>query len=323
MLLSRVTQPLHKQVAETNVTAVCDLIAGGIAGSAGLVVGYPFDTLKVRAQTGLSALSVAQFGGIGTLFRGIGAPFATAALVNATIFGTYGESSRLWDRYLASYNKGNDSVVQKPLVCGTFTGIITSLIICPTEHVKVQLQTQRSGEIAYRNSLHAAQKILGSHGVGGLYRGFYATCWRQGPSFGLYFATYDRVKEWGQPNFKNGYPHNFKGANHHCDSTTWLASILAGGVAGSFAWAVVYPVDLIKSWIQSLSLHTPSSERSLWYVTKKVVQTGSWSALYRGLGITLVRAFSVNGIIFPIYEVTLTMLTNADVLGGHVTPEMV
>jgi solute carrier family 25 carnitine/acylcarnitine transporter 20/29 len=98
---------------------------------------------------------------------------------------------------------------------------------------------------------------------------------------------------------------------------------MAGGVAGSFAWAVVYPVDLIKSRIQSLPLHTPSSERSLWYVTKKVVQTGSWSALYRGLGITLVRAFSVNGIIFPIYEVTLAMLTNADVLGRHVTPEMV
>jgi solute carrier family 25 carnitine/acylcarnitine transporter 20/29 len=246
LLLSRVTQPLHKQVAERNVTAVYDLIAGGIAGSAGIVVGHPFDTLKVRAQTGGNAM--AQFGGIGTLFRGIGAPFATAALVNASIFCTYGESSRFWDRYLAGSNKHKDLVVQKPLVCGTFVGVSTSLIICPAEHVKIRLQTQRCGEITYRNSLDAARKILGSHGVRGMYRGLYATCWRQGPSFGLYFATYDRVKEWGQRNFKKGYSHNFKGTKHHhlTGSTTWLASIMAGGVAGTFAWAVVYPVDLIK-----------------------------------------------------------------------------
>jgi solute carrier family 25 carnitine/acylcarnitine transporter 20/29 len=99
--------------------------------------------------------------------------------------------------------------------------------------------------------------------------------------------------------------------------------MMAGGVAGSFAWAVVYPIDMIKSRIQSLPLHTRSSERSLWHVANKVVQAGGWSALYRGLGITLVRAFSVNGIIFPIYEVTLMMLTDADVLGRHVTPEMI
>ena len=83
------------------VTAFHDLVAGGIAGSASIVVGHPFDTVKVRMQVAkpkgtvsLSSLT-SGFGGISSLFRGLAAPLYTAALVNAVIFAAYGSSARI------------------------------------------------------------------------------------------------------------------------------------------------------------------------------------------------------------------------------------
>ena len=94
------------------ITAVHDLIAGGVAGSASVIVGHPFDTIKVRMQVAPSASSAAgmsaaatSFGGVSSLFRGIGAPLSTAAVVNAIIFASYGATSRLWD---AAYHLPHD-----------------------------------------------------------------------------------------------------------------------------------------------------------------------------------------------------------------------
>lgn len=293
----RITIPLHLDVsARERSVAINNLIAGGIAGMAGVIVGHPFDSIKVRYQmagTRSSAATTAaqSFGGISSLFRGIGAPVTMAALVNATIFTTYGESSRLWDRHV---DNSSSNILPKQLVCGTATGFVSSIIMSPTELVKIKMQTQISGsETSYRNSLDAARSILSTYGIKGFYRGFVPTCLRQCPGFAVYFGCYGRIKD------------QLKGGVEH----PWLPSIIAGGVAGSLSWAVVYPIDLVKSRIQALPLSTTTkSERSIWNVAKAVVQQQGWRSLYRGMGITVFRAFPVNGIIFPTYELTSSML---------------
>ena len=74
------------------MTAFHDLVAGGIAGSASIVVGHPFDTVKVRMQVakpkGAVSLSTRDF-------LGLAAPLYTAALVDAVIFAAYGSSARI------------------------------------------------------------------------------------------------------------------------------------------------------------------------------------------------------------------------------------
>lgn len=278
---------------EKSVSISNDLIAGGIGGIAGIIVGHPFDSIKVRYQmAATTALEVQQFS-ISSLFRGIGAPITTASLVNASIFMTYGESSRVFDRYV------NDNNGLKQISCGTFTGIVSSIILCPTELVKIKMQTQiNEAETAYRSSFHAARSIFANHGIQGLYRGFVATSIRQGIGFGVYFSSYDRLK---------CHLKYQLGADH-----SWLPSILAGGIAGSFSWFSIYPIDLIKSRIQALSLSTTSAELSISNMAKNTIQQQGWKSLYRGLGITVIRAFPVNAIIFPTYELTLSMLSRRD-----------
>jgi solute carrier family 25 carnitine/acylcarnitine transporter 20/29 len=318
------TKPLHRHVVDRNearnITAFQDLMAGGIAGSAGIVVGFPLDSIKVRMQMGTPVNTTVQLGGVASLFRGIGAPFATAALVNASIFCSYGKSTRLWDQY---FENKNEPASLKAFACGTFTGIVSSFLLCPTEHVKVQLQTQehtstsgggggvgtRRG-VVYKDSFDATRKIVANHGIAGLYRGLIATCCRQGPAFGIYFTSYGIIKEWGQ--------------QQHVFGNEWTACVFAGGTAGAISWGVVYPFDLLKSRIQALPLDASKKESSLEHTTRSVVKRGGWGALYRGLGITLVRAFPVNGIIFCVYEYSLTKLIGHDSTGEkHMTPEMV
>lgn len=127
-------------------------------------------------------------------------------------------------------------------------------------------------------------------------RGFVATAIRQSPGFCVYFATYERLKDILQSPPRN----NNRTIIMQCNQLS--ASILAGGVAGSLSWAIVYPIDLIKSRIQALPLDCIKSDRSIWNIGNKIIEKQGWKALYRGFGITVVRAFPVNAVILTTHS---------------------
>ena len=123
---------------------------------------------------------------------------------------------------------------------------------------------------------------------------------REVPAFGLYFCSYDYLKDRAT---------SFLSQVTHSTSHTWMASAFAGGCAGSLTWALVYPVDVIKTRIQTSPLTTPNSELRMLTVGRAIVAQHGVKYLFRGLGITLIRAFPVNGTIFPVYEFTLEQMT--------------
>ncbi|OEU16779.1 hypothetical protein FRACYDRAFT_218022, partial [Fragilariopsis cylindrus CCMP1102] len=136
-----------------------DLIAGGIAGTAGVVIGHPFDTIKVRLQqqqqqiqppkiktkiaptistpslsSSLSSSSILRGKYVAPqhaippsnnlyrgLYRGIGAPLVTAALINASVFCVYGSASRMWDNHHSNSNDKNSSVSSTTTTTATTT----------------------------------------------------------------------------------------------------------------------------------------------------------------------------------------------------------
>eukprot|EP00586_Coscinodiscus_wailesii_P019480 CAMPEP_0172504026 /NCGR_PEP_ID=MMETSP1066-20121228/174681_1 /TAXON_ID=671091 /ORGANISM="Coscinodiscus wailesii, Strain CCMP2513" /LENGTH=399 /DNA_ID=CAMNT_0013280015 /DNA_START=124 /DNA_END=1323 /DNA_ORIENTATION=- len=283
-----------------------DLIAGGVAGSASVVVGHPFDTVKVRLQMSSASGGGGGMwkGGVSSLFRGMGAPLSTATLLNAVVFSSFGYSSRLWDGHFGVVEGEGSADWRKNFICGSFAGLVNCLLICPTEHIKCRLQVQGSGNHpSYRGPLHVISSIYSSQGIRGLFRGWWVTSLREVPAFGLYFAIYDSLKE------------KINSVMDTSESHSWLACALAGGVSGSCTWAIVYPFDVIKTRIQTSSLDsTRVCDRRMWYVGRKIVRDYGWQFMFRGLGVTLFRAFPVNGIIFPVYEFTLMHLVdNQDV----------
>ena len=69
-----------------------------------------------------------------------------------------------------------------------------------------------------------------------------------------------------------------------------------------FSLPLLTKVDVIKTRIQTAPLTTPPSELSMVHVGRQLIAQHGWRYLFRGLSITLVRAFPVNGTIFPVYE---------------------
>ena len=77
-----------------------------------IIVGQPFDTVKVRLQTSStfsSSFSVlrhaakSEQGLVSSLFTGMTPPLVTATIVNAIVFSVYGWTSRVVDRFADGY----------------------------------------------------------------------------------------------------------------------------------------------------------------------------------------------------------------------------
>jgi len=144
----------------------------------------------------------------------------------------------------------------------------------------------------------------------GLYRGWWITVWREIPGFGIYFALYEHVKHQvdGFLLRSNGTSSDIAESNQRNMISTCFASALAGGCTGSFSWAIIYPLDVIKSRIQTAPLSARSEKIRVVEVARTILKKHGWTYMFRGLGTTVFRAFPVNGIIFPIYELTLIQL---------------
>ena len=82
----------------------------------------------------------------------------------------------------------------KVFMCGAAAGTAQAIVICPMEHIKCRLQVNT--QQIYKGPLDACTSIIKNHGLcRGLYRGMGVTLWRETPAFGMYFATYDTIKE--------------------------------------------------------------------------------------------------------------------------------
>ena len=82
----------------------------------------------------------------------------------------------------------------KVFMCGAAAGTAQAIVICPMEHIKCRLQVNT--QQIYKGPVDACTSIIKNHGLfRGLYRGMGVTLWRETPAFGMYFATYDTIKE--------------------------------------------------------------------------------------------------------------------------------
>jgi solute carrier family 25 carnitine/acylcarnitine transporter 20/29 len=101
------------------------------------------------------------------------------------------------------------------------------------------------------------------------------------------------------------------------DRDTAMKVLLCGGLAGIVTWASIFPLDVIKTRVQTQVSHTmprsgergalltPETERkrlgSL-EIARQAYQTEGAGVFFRGLGICSVRAFIVNAVQWAVYE---------------------
>ncbi|KAG6388394.1 hypothetical protein SASPL_149819 [Salvia splendens] len=276
-----------------------EFVAGGFGGTAGIIAGYPLDTLRIRQQSSSKGTAAQIFRrlvaaeGPFSLYRGMAAPLASVTFQNAIAFQTYAILSRAVDGHCST---SNDPPSYRGVALGGFgTGTIQSLVLSPVELVKIRLQLLRSPT----GPRDVARGILRAEGFRGLYRGLTITVLRDAPAHGVYFSTYEYTREWLHPGCRKG----------GCESFGTM--LLAGGLAGVASWICCYPLDVVKTRLQAQSR---STERYGGIVDcfRQSVREEGYHVLWRGLGTAVLRAFIVNGAIFTAYETALRCFFRAN-----------
>ncbi|KAF9928311.1 hypothetical protein FBU30_002485 [Linnemannia zychae] len=257
-------------------SSVNDFIAGYISGVAGLIIGSPLDVLKVRLQaTGDASSGVATTKsaknpslsnmvhneGIRSLFKGISSPIVGLAGLNSILFASYSATMRVLESMTPLPSSTSPSLygvageVLQPLshvfAAGFVAGVACFLVSTPTELVKCRAQVIASrldpsssaaaqkAILSESGSWHVTKDVIKRFGLRGLYQGGWVTILRDAPGYGVYFLSYEGLKRILEvPAGETG------GIN------TWKL-LFAGGVAGTLSWASIYPLDVIKTRLQT------------------------------------------------------------------------
>ena len=178
-----------------------------------------------------------------------------------------------------------------------------TIITAPFERVKVLLQIQGQKQLGpgekprYSGGLDVVRQLYKEGGIRSVYRGSAMTLARDGPGSATYFATYEYVKRKMTPKDVNGNPSG---------ELSLTAVMTAGGAAGVAMWIPVFPVDTIKSRLQSAE-GRPTISGTI----RGLYASGGFKAFFPGLGPAMARAVPANAVTFLGVELAHKAMNNA------------
>ncbi|KAG0612914.1 hypothetical protein M758_6G062100 [Ceratodon purpureus] len=311
--------------------ATKDYLAGLAAGVATVLIGHPFDTVKVKLQTqntdahsqkyrnAIQCTShILKTEGPKGLYRGATSSFVGVSIESAVLFGAYSQ--------IKANLQGDEVPNGKPplhvvVPAAGLAGAGVGFILCPTELVKCRLQVQAKDithaaeQTLYAGPLDCVRKILKNEGINGLFRGGTATIMRETCGNMLFFTTYETTRYhlftyFGlDPNRAKASQTNEAVPTQSIVANTLLETgigVVTGGLAGVAFWSGVLPFDVAKTRIQTA--RNLSTSRNPLYHLRLIHKQAGIRGLYAGIGPTLTRAFPANAAAIVAWELTARML---------------
>ncbi|KAI8048973.1 mitochondrial carrier domain-containing protein [Syncephalis plumigaleata] len=185
--------------------------AGVASGVSKLVIGHPFDTLKVRLQTeggagrftGLTdcLMSTIRKEGVFALYKGATPPLIGWMFMDAIMLGSLSNYRLL----LQKGDKTRPLSIKQHAIAGCATRVYTGPIDC-------------------------ARKLIHNNGVFGLWKGLGLTMAFRS-FFGAFWGSYELYSIQLR---RRGYDKN-------------VVSFIAGGLAANTYWTLAFPVDVVKN----------------------------------------------------------------------------
>lgn len=272
-----------------------DVFAGTCGGVAVVAAGHPMDTIKVLLSTQPSdkpvyggmldaARKTFRAEGIGGLYKGVTSPLLGQMFFRSCLFFSYARAKDLVG--------ANPSEPLSYMKAGGIAWLASSFVECPIDLYKSQMQTQLvrmrsdpSYTPPYRNIFHCMTQSVQRNGIAGPYQGITPTLARNVPAGSLYFFVFEYLKkQFGDMN-GTGMPSNSQ-------------ILLSGALGGLIYWGLIYPVDVIKSSIQTDSIARPTRHYNNFLQTaqKLYSDSGTIRRFYRGLSPCLIRAVPANAL---------------------------
>jgi len=139
-----------------------DIIAGSLSGFSQMLIGHPFDTLKVNLQNNIvnNKLSFKHF------YRGISYPLISFGFLNAIVFGVHNKTYKILKNH-------------------TYSGICAGVAVAPFMYIADIGKIKRQ----MGNKMH----------ISDIYktRGIMSSFYRESLAFGSYFGVYHYLREDG------------------------------------------------------------------------------------------------------------------------------
>ena len=238
-------------------------------------------------------------------YRGLAAPLSGVGLATAAQFGVFGYVSNYLSRKryggdvhnLSDHLQNANSLdVLDKVISATCGGVAYAVIIAPFEMVKVRLQTQIFfGHRKYFGALGCGRKLYSEGGLRKLYLGIDVMLMRDIIGSVVYFGSYGLLRQ----------------VLPQGDTRESIASTLfAGGCAGVTQWALIFPLDTIKTRQQIAKQGTYLD----WVHCGRVLyRKDGWRSFYYGVGPALIRAFMGNAICFGGVEAAMAAMERLEV----------
>jgi solute carrier family 25 protein 42 len=190
------------------------------------------------------------------------------------------------------------------LAIGATAGCVAKTAIAPADNIKILFQVNSSRHFTLPNAARAGVDIVKNHGVTALWRGNSATLMRVAPYSAITYTTFERYMEVVTKLLD--VPNPMLSAEDHARHSIWtkpaLAKFISGGLAGSTATAITYPLDLMRTRMAA-SIWDPASKyqsyaQGFFEISRKEGLRSLWS----GLTPTLLGIFPYAGLSFTIYH---------------------
>jgi len=185
------------------------------------------------------------------------------------------------------------------MVAGALAGLSNGFVSGPVEHLRIRMQTQSATNPLYTGPFDAVKKIASQHGIAGIFKGQTATFLREGTGFSVYFLAYEKLIQ-----------REMQSKGIRREDIAASNTILYGAAAGYALWGVIYPIDVIKSRMQTDGFTAAGGRRynSTIDCIKQVWRSEGIGAFTRGLGPTLIRSPFANGATFLGFELAMRAL---------------
>ncbi|XP_031473858.1 mitochondrial arginine transporter BAC1 [Nymphaea colorata] len=294
-----------------------EYVAGFIAGVATVIVGHPFDTIKVKLQahnTGNERMyrnalhcstHILRTEGLPGLYRGATSSFIGIAVESSILFGAYSQTKTA----LQGGRESGKPNLQTIIPSAAYGGAMISLILCPAELVKCRMQVQGPDPIVckdyhprYNGPLDCAIKTVKNNGIKDLFRGGLATCLRETIGNSAFFTTYELSRYFMHSTLKS--------QSNLTESQKIIfdvgTGVITGGLGGMAFWTFVLPLDVAKTIIQTAPNMTIS--RNPFNILHSVYKQAGFRGCYAGLGPTMMRAFPANAAAIVAWEFSAKIL---------------
>ncbi|KAH8807877.1 carrier protein YMC1 [Xylogone sp. PMI_703] len=271
--------------------------------------GQPFDIVKVRMQTNEAsknmmavARSIWRHEGPLAFYKGSVAPLlgvgACVGLVYSSFNGFHNAIESL--KIENSPDTSHHTSISQIYIQGGLAGLANSVISGPIEHIRIRLQAQPDGAtVRYYSGTHdCMRKIFRGAGLAGIYRGQTATMVREFSNYGIWFAVYEALIRQAM-RFQNKRREELPSWQFAC----------CGGLVGEMLWVASYPIDVIKTKMQTDGFGKNQRCCNILDVIRHVKEVDGMYGFYRGLSPTLLRALPVAAGTFAVVEGVRRMIS--------------